>query len=147
MTIIELVRKVLTEFPRIQELTDYVHVDFTKDDSDNYGLSPTGDTLLRKNILGMETRRHNFVLYAVHEAPEDFNRLENSNFLLELNYWLERYKTDEKIEFEIGNNQFEGELISLSSANGMLYGLQNGDINSPVMYQLQIYATYTLAEV
>lgn len=133
MNVIEKVKDVLKKYPQINEFVKDIHIDFTDSVAKSYGLSSTGDVLVSKDILGNEVRQHNFVLYARAEAYEDFDRLQNSNFLLELNYWLEQQKN-----IEINN----GKITSLSSANGMLYEIPNGDLNNGVLYQLQIYAEY-----
>lgn len=133
MTVIDKVREILKEYPKISEFVNEIHIDFTESVAKSYGLSSTGDTLLNKDILGNQLRQHNFILYARAEAYEDFDRLQNSNFLLELNYWLELQKN-----IEIDN----GKITSLTSANGMLYEIPDGDLNNGVLYQLQIYAEY-----
>ena len=133
MNVIEKVKEILKKYPKINEFVNDIHIDFTDSEAKSYGLSSTGDTLLKKDILDNQIRRHNFVLYARAEAYEDFDRLQNSNFLLELNYWLEKQK-----DIEID----DGKIISLSSANGMLYEIPDGDLNNGVLYQLQIYAEY-----
>lgn len=133
MNIIEKVKNILKNYSKISEFVNDIHIDFTDSVSKSYGLSSTGDTLLSEDILGNQIRQHNFVLYARAEAYEDFDRLQNSNFLLELNYWLE---TQKNIEID------KGKITALSSANGMLYEIPNGDLNNGVLYQLQIYAEY-----
>lgn len=133
MTVIDKVREILKKYPKISEFVNDIHIDFTESSTKSYGLSSIGDTLLSEDILGNQTRQHKFVLYARAEAYEDFDRLQNSNFLLELNYWLEKQK-----DLEIDN----GKITSLSSANGMLYEIPDGDLNNGVLYQLQIYAEY-----
>lgn len=134
MNVIEKVKDILKNYEHISEFVNDIHIDFTDSDAKSYGLSSIGDALLSKDILDNETRQHNFILYARAEAYEDFDRLQNSNFLLELNYWLEKQK-----DIEINN----GKITSLSSANGMLYEIPDGDLNNGVLYQLQIYAEYT----
>lgn len=134
MNVIEEVKEILKKYPKINEFVNDIHIDFTDFEAKSYGLSSTGDSLISEDILGNQKRRHNFVLYARTEAYEDFDRLQNSNFLLELNYWLEKQK-----DIEIEN----GKITSLSSANGMLYQIPNDDLNNGVLYQLQIYAEYT----
>nr|WP_308743204.1 hypothetical protein [uncultured Anaerocolumna sp.] len=144
MNIIELVKQVLTEFPKISKLNRDMNVDFTEDTPGCCGLYPTGDQLLKEDILGNQERQHNFVLYAVFQSVNDYERLTNSTFLLDLAYWLERAAKDQKIEVEIDGQIVAGKLTKLSSANGMLYEYQDGTIYGPVKYQLQIYAQYHL---
>lgn len=133
MNVIEKVKNILKNYSKIREFVNDIHIDFTDSVAKSYGLSSTGDTLLSEDILGNQIRQHNFILYARAEAYEDFDRLQNSNFLLELNYWLE---TQEDLTID------GGKITSLSSANGMLYEIPDGDLNNGVLYQLQIYAEY-----
>ena len=139
MNIIEKMRETLTNYEGISQFTNEVHVDFTDENAIDYGLSSTGDSLMEEDILGNQIRQHNFVLYARKEAFEDYNRLANSNWLLDLNYWLESQKGQ---EITAGNKT--GKITKLWSANGMLYEIPNGDINNGVLYQLQIYAEYEI---
>jgi len=140
MNIIELVKEVVLGFPRITDL----HIDHTEDDPENYGLYPTGDQLIKEDIIGNQDRQHNFVLYAVFQSFNDYERLANSTFLLDLAYWLEHASNGQSIEVTINEQTVTGTLTSLSSANGMLYGYQEGTLSGPVTYQLQIYAQYHL---
>ena len=144
MNIIELVKQTLTEFPRISEMNYGLNVDFTEDTPGNCGLYPTGDQLIKEDISGNQDRRHNFVLYAVFQSFNDYDRLANSTFLLDLAYWLEKAAKGQEIEVTINEQTVTGKLINLSSANGMLYGYQDGTLAGPVTYQLQIYAQYHL---
>lgn len=145
MNIIELVRKTLTEFPQISTLNNGVDVDFNEADVGYCGLYPIGDQLIKKDILGNQDRQHNFVLYANFSGFGDYQaRLANSTFLLDLNYWLEKAVTGQAIEVTINEQTVSGKLTKLSSANGMLYGYQEGTLTGPVTYQMQIYAQYHL---
>ena len=144
MNIIELVQKTLTEFPQISDLNNGVDVDFTEDSTGYCGLYPTGDQLLKEDIVGNQDRRHNFVLYANFEGFSDYQRVANSTFLLNLAYWLEKAATGQAIEVTINEQTVIGRLTKLSSANGMLYGYKDGTLTGPVTYQLQIYAQYHL---
>ncbi len=144
MNIIELVKEVLSDFPQISMINNGIKVDFTDNKDGSCGLYPTGDQLLKEDICGNQDRRHNFVLYAVFQSVNDYDRLANSTFLLELAYWLEHAAQDQEIEVTIDNKSVPGTLTKLSSANGMLYGYQDGTLSGPVTYQLQIYAQYHL---
>jgi hypothetical protein len=144
MNIIELVKQILTDYPRISEFTNEINVDFTDGTPTNFGLSSTGDQLVREDILGNQIRRHNFVLYALNQSFTNYDRLANSTFLLDLTYWLEQYNQEDQIEVTINDKTVSGKLLGLSSANAMLYMVPTGDINDGVTYQIQIYAQYYL---
>ncbi|RDU21938.1 hypothetical protein [Anaerosacchariphilus polymeriproducens] len=143
MNVIEVVKQMLTDYPKITEFTNDIHVDFTDSEPTNFGLSSTGDQLLSEDILGNQIRQHNFVLYAVNQSISDYDRLANSTFLLDLSYWLETVKGQE-IETTVNEQIKTGKIVKMSSANAMLYEIPNGDINGGVTYQVQIYAQYTL---
>lgn len=142
MNVIELVKQILTDYPRILEFTNEIKVDFTDDTPTSFGLSSVGDQLIKEDILGNQIRRHNFVLYALNQSFTDYDRLANSTFLLDLAYWLEQYKNEDPIEVTINDKTVSGKLLGLSSANAMLYMVPTGDINDGVTYQIQIYAQY-----
>lgn len=144
MNIIELVKQIVSDYPQISALSGGVNVDFMEDTPDNCGLYPTGDQLIKEDICGNQDRQHNFMLLAVFDSIDDYQRLANSTFLLDLAYWLEHAADDQAIEVTINEQTVAGTLTSLSSANGMLYGYQNGTLSGPVTYQLQIYAQYHL---
>ena len=144
MNIIELVKHILTDYPKITEFTNEINIDFTDDTHTNFGLSSVGDNLVKEDILGNQVRQHNFVLYALNQSYTNYDRLANSTFLLDLAYWLEQYKQEDPIEVTINNETVSGKLLGLSSANAMLYMVPTGDINDGVTYQIQIYARYYL---
>lgn len=144
LNIIELVKSLLQEFPKINEVCNDIHVDFTNDTPTDYGLSPTGDTLLSEDILGNQLRQHTFVLYAVYQSLNDYDRLANSGTLLELQMWLEYNADRQKVSITIGNKEYTGELKKLTCANGMLYSVPQENMIDGVLYQLQITAQYTI---
>lgn len=142
MNIIEVVKQILTDCPLVQDLSGSINIDYTEDSPVSFGLYPTGDQLLKEDVLGNQDRQHNFVLYAVFQSFNDYDRLANSTFLLNLAYYLEKAATGQEIEVTINNETVSGKLTKLSSANGMLYGYQDNTLSGPVTYQLQIYAQY-----
>ena len=144
MNIIETVKDLLQKFPKISEVCNDVHVDFTEAETDSYGLSPTGDTLLFEDVLGNQTRQHTFTLYAVYQSVNDYDRLANSGVLLELQMWLEREGTGMSISAEVGNETFTGTVKKIVCSNGMVYAVPQENMTDGVMYQLQINAQYTI---
>lgn len=143
MNIIERVRQILTDCPMVERFTNNIHVDFTSNDSGSFGLFSNGDSRVKEDILGNQTRQHNFVLYATNQSFDDFDRLQNSSFLLELNYLLETMKGQE-VTATIDGTEYGGSIIKMWSANGMLFQIPTGNITDGVIYQLQIYVQYTL---
>lgn len=146
MTIIDFMRQKLSEYPKISEFLagDDIHIDFTDPDPVNYGLSSTGDSLLKEDLLGNQTRQHNFVMYAVGQSFTDYNRLANSNFLLELAYWLERLPEEDGLSVIVDGQELNGKFLKATTANAMSMGLMGETINEGVMYQIQIYAQYKI---
>ncbi len=144
MSIIELVKVILQSFPKISEVCNEIHVDFTDDTPDNYGISSMGDTLIKRYIDGSQKRCHNFVLYAVWQSVNDYDRMINSGVLLELQYWLEHYSENTNISETINNKNYSGELTKLTCGNGMLFEIPDENLNGAVRYQIQITANYNL---
>lgn len=146
MTIIDFMRKKLTEYPKISEFlgADDIHIDFTEPDPINYGLSSTGDQLIQEDVLGNQIRQHNFELRAVGQSFTDYWRLTNSNFLLELGYYLEHLPEQDGITVMVGDEELTGTFIKATTANAMSMGLIGETINDGVMYQIQIQARYKI---
>lgn len=144
MTIIDFMRKKLTEYPKISEFLagNDIHIDFTEPDPVNYGLSSTGDNMIKWNVLGNQIRQHNFMMYAAGQSFTDYNRLANSNFLLELAYWLEHLPEQDGITVDIGGEELPARFLKATTANAMSMGLMGDTIDKGVMYQIQIYARY-----
>lgn len=146
MTIIDFMREKLTSYPKISEFMGDadIHIDFTDPDPINYGLSSTGDSLIREDVLGNQIRQHNFVMYAVAQSFTDYNRLANSNFLLELAYWLERLPEEDGLSVDIDGQTLTGKFLKATTANAMAMQPMTEDINDGVLYQIQIYARYKI---
>lgn len=146
MTIIDFMRKKLTEYPKISEflVSDDIHIDFTEPGAVNYGLSSSGDKLVSEDILGNQVRQHNFVMYAVGQSFTDYNRIANSNFLLELAYWLESLPVEDGITVSVDGKELTGRFIKATTANAMSMGWMGETVNDGCMYQFQIYAQYKI---
>ena len=81
-------------------------------------------------------------MYAVGQSFTDYNRIANSNFLLELSYWLEDLPEEGGIEVNIGEKARVAVFLRATTANAMSMGLMGETIDQGVMYQLQIQARY-----
>ena len=140
MNIIETIQAALASFPNINEL----HIDYNDDAPDNFGLYPTGDRLVTQDVIGNQTRNHNFILYADFLSFNDYLRLQNSNMLLELQYWLERYSNNQVVTATIDGAEYNGVLTKITCSNGMLFSIPDGNMNTAVRYTLQIAAEYQI---
>lgn len=144
MNIIELVKTILNQCPWICDICNDIHVDFLDDSATNYGLYPTGDALIREDILGNQLRQHTFILSAVYPSAGDYDRLNNSGVLLNLQYWLERQANGQTITVDIGDEACTGVITRLTCSNGMLYSIPEDNLIKGVQYQLQISAQYLI---
>ena len=144
MNIIEVVKSALLAFPKISAVCNDIHIDFTDDIPTNYGLSSTGDTLIKEDVLGNQIRQHNFILYAVYQSVNDYDRMANSGALLELHVWLERYASEQEVTITVNDTELTGTLSKITCANGMIYSIPNDNFNDGIQYQLQIVAEYKL---
>ncbi|MBQ8552310.1 MAG: hypothetical protein IJ428_05815 [Clostridia bacterium] len=143
MNIIETVRALLLEFPKIGEVCNSVHVDFTEPQTDSYALASSGDSLVGEDIVGNPTRQHTFVLYSYWQSASDFDRLNNSGVMLELAQWLEKRGKNLPVTAEYDGAQYKGITTAITCSNGMLFAIPE-TLNGGVQYQLQIIAQYKL---
>lgn len=100
MSIIKALREWLAECPELQMLSKDGYIDFTKDDKENYGISPGGETTVRRYIDGSSIQQYSFSIFARRYTAEDIGRLENAEFLENLSQWMD-------------NKAFAGELPNL----------------------------------
>lgn len=142
MNIIERVKKILTDCSLVEQFTNNIHIDFTSNETGDFGLFSNGDAKIKEDILGNQTRQHNFVLQATNQSFNDFDRLQNSTFMLDLAYWLETVRGQE-VTATINGKNYRGNITKIWSANGMAFQVPPG-IADGVKYQLQIYAQYNL---
>lgn len=143
MNIIEKVRSILEAFPKIAQVCDTVHVDFTDSTNDSYGLASLGDMLVTEDILGNQTRQHTFMLHSVFSAVNDYERLTNSGVMLELAQHLDKC-VGETVTHEIDGISHTGEITRITTANGMLSAIPDENTITGWFYQLQIIAEYTV---
>lgn len=145
MNIIEKIRSILEAFPKISEICDTVHVDFTgsEDEINSYGLASMGDALITEDIIGNQARQHTFMLHSIFSAVNDFERLTNSGVLLELAQYLDARIGDE-VTHEIDGVTHTGEITRITTANGYLSAIPDQGTVSGWFYQLQITAEYTV---
>jgi len=140
MNIIEKMKSILEEYPKIGTL----HIDYNLNDADSFGLYPTGDRKVSEDVLGGQERQHTFILYAVFQSFNDYDRLTNSGLLLDLQLWLEQYADSQELTTVINDVTRRGYLKNITCANGMLFNIPDNNMNAAVQYQMQITAEYTI---
>ena len=143
MNIIECMKNILQTFPKISTVCNEIHIDFADPEPTSYGLSSTGDSLIKEDILGNQTRQHSFILYSTFSGINDFERQENSTALLELSVWLKN-QIGTEIETETEGETHKGIITKISAENGMLYAVPQENTADGMQYQLQITAQYTV---
>lgn len=120
-TIIEHLREQISECPFLDEFSGGVHVDYTVDDSANYGIYPTGEQLLSSDMAGNERYQYNFALLAVQFSEEDEARRKAPDFWNVFPAGCARFN---RIGMNLGaGNDFE----SIHAGNGMLWSGRQTD--------------------
>ncbi len=137
MNVIEVMKDTLSKFRGMQEL----HIDFTEDDAESYGLSFVGDQCLKEDILGNQERRAEMVLYLVTDNVNDENRLENSSFLLDLGYYLEQQRRM-PVTAIVDDMTYTGQVKRITVANAMAYTVSED--GQYITYKIQIQCIYCL---
>ena len=143
MSIIDYMRYLLINYPKIATVCNTVNIDFLDNVDDSYGLSSIGDVLIKKDILGNQTRQHNFMLYATYQSVNDFDRLNHSGVLLDLAYYLDS-KNNDVITTEINSEKKAGIVKKIKTENGSIVAIPEGNMVAGVQYQLQIAVTYEI---
>ena len=143
MNIIEAMRGLLMAFPKIAEVANALHVDFTNPPPDSYALSSTGDSRVSEDILGNPIRQHTFVLYTNWQSVSDFDRLSNSGVMLELAQYLEKNGRGIAVTADIDGAVYNGITTGVTCSNGMLFAVPE-TLAGGVIYQLQIAANYKI---
>lgn len=140
MNIVEVMQAALASCSAAERL----HIDYNQNIPGSFGLYPTGDRLVSEDILGNQERSHTFILYADFQSFNDYDRLQNSGFLLRLQSCLERFPDGQPVTQLAGEAEYNGYLKKITCTNGMLFSIPDGNMNTAVRYQLQITADYTI---
>ena len=143
MNIIDYMRWVLANYPKIQAVCNSISIDFVNNTDDSYGLSSMGDVLLKRDVLDNQTRQHNFLLYATYQSVNDYDRLSNSGVLLDLAYYLDN-KSNDIITVVIDDKKQTGIVKNIKTENGSIVAIPEGNMVSGVQYQLQIAVVYEI---
>lgn len=140
MNIIEITKNIINNCPFISSFSNGIHIDYTENKNGDFGLYSVNDELVKESITGEQYRRHSFILYANHQSINDYDRINNSTFLLDFGYWLETQKGETA---KVYPNR-AAYITKINSANAMVFDVPTEDINDGCTYQIQIYVNYTV---
>ena len=68
----------------------------------------------------------------------------NSNFLLELGYWLEQLPEEGGLIANIGGQELEAMFLKATTSNAMAMQPMGETVNDGILYQIQIQVTYKI---
>lgn len=135
MSIIKSLREYFSECPVMDGFTDG-HVDWTDEKSDNYGISPAGDTRIKRYVDGTELRKYDFVIYARFSTAEDAQKMQNSEWVEEFQEYIRKQN--------LGRNLPEGDEKTipekLTANNGLLFSYDENGLSG--VYQVQLELIY-----
>lgn len=136
------IQKVRNFFATCPLLDDFLgqHIDWTDSTPRNYGIMPTGESVIRieEDICGTRTlyKQSNYAIYANFLTVDDVVRLEAAGFVESLIEWVEAQSESRTIPI-LGDSPDEERM---TAQNGMLYRLsENGTTG---LYQIQIACFY-----
>ena len=142
MNVIETVKDILSNSDILDEFNG-VHVDYTESVPGAAGLFSNGASKIGEDLIGNIRYRINLTLYTGLTAAIDYDRLNNSDLLLKLTYYLNTLKgitTSETVD----GVEYQAEITRMSCSNGILYSVPTGDANDGVQYQLQLQVEYII---
>lgn len=140
MNVIGTVKEILTNC-ELMDRFNQVHIDYS--DDENPGLIPTISKKIGEDVIGNEKYSCSFQLISPLTVFEDYERLNNSDFLLSLTYFL-NHQRNIHITETMNSKECKGIITKMDAGNGMLFSIPSGDINDGVRYQLQITVNYTV---
>lgn len=143
-SVIETIRQILTECELMDEFNG-VHVDYTESGAGNAGIFPTNPRKISEDLVGNQRWQINFSLLVDRAAYEDYDRLANSDFLLQLTYYMNSQKNISVIE-NVNGTERSGKITNIAASNALLFAVPTGDINDGVRYSLQLQVTYMIYE-
>ena len=134
MSVIRAVQAFVGSCPYIQDFTGYVQVDFTGEQTGDFGVSSSGETVLDEDFTGTQLREHHFALYARRLTQTDEQRISNTEFLENFTNWLwEKSRAGELPVLGDGETP-----DSMAAAGGGMFQAEGNEAE----YQIQFSLTY-----
>ena len=142
MNVIETIQQILTDCDILDDFNG-IHVDYTEGNAGEAGLFSNGANKVGEDLIGNPKYHINFTLYTGLQSANEYDRLNNSDLLLRLTYYLDRIKYVQITE-DINGTEYNGEITRISCANALLFDYPYEDPMQGVRYQLQIGVDYTI---
>ena len=142
MNVIETVKDLLSRCSILDEFNG-VHIDYTEGETGEAGLFSNGATKTGEDLIGNPRYRIAFTLYTGLRSATEYDRIQNSDLLLRLTYYLDQIKNIAITE-DVNGTEYPGEITRISCANALLFDYPSGDPNKGVRYQLQISVDYRI---
>lgn len=103
MSNLEMLRDFIAQCPLIGILSNDIHIDWTDQENDNYGIMPTGisDKIINQYVDGSKRieRQESYSLYIRKFTFDDIQRLQCSNFTSDLQSYFSKEYYDDKLPF------------------------------------------------
>lgn len=88
MAILNDLQTLFAQCPALKELearTDQLEID-----AEGYGIFPSGSAIIAQDMRGSTTWQYNFIIAATRMTADDLMRLDNCNFMEELQNWVQQ---------------------------------------------------------
>lgn len=141
--VIRTVKDLIGQCDLIKSHFSSVNFDFNDQTAGKAGLFQNGFSVLGEDIVGNTRCRLNFTLYANFDTFKDYDRLNNSDFMLAFSNFLAQQKRIE-ISEAVGEQEKTGEITKITPSGGVLFALNNEDFNDGGTYQLNLSVEYTI---
>lgn len=140
MSKIQKIREFIAGCPFMDKFTNDVHIDWTSENIGDYGLIPTGESVIetQRDVLENKViyKRYDVSLCAMHFTVNDIIRIESNGFLEEFIQWIEQQSNTGSAP-TFGDNPADE---YMTAANGMLYQLSSDGTTG--RYEIKIQCFY-----
>lgn len=147
MNLIKTVQKIFTAGEFMDEFNG-MHIDYSNNNDGNTGLFMSDDHKVSEDLIGNVTRQATFTIYRNVFNANDVERIQNSNFIMELGAYLENLSNQNiTFDYKVGKSiEKKGVIKNINCSNGMMFQYLNGAPGRGAQYMLQIQIKYEVLE-
>ena len=88
MAILNDLQALFADCPALKELE--ARTDQLEMDTEGYGIFPSGSAIVARDMTGAITWQYNFIIVATRMTADDLMRLDNCNFMEDLQDWVQQ---------------------------------------------------------